>query len=285
MVAEDLADPGRGFPTKASQHWIYDGGVLALLRTTSHTVGWLSDRRVPRPLRGPLYRAWAKATGSDLEEVLLPLEEHPTFAAFFVRRLRRRARPFPTDPDVLPSPVDGTLLSAEVVREDLLLQAKGHSYRVQDLLGGAGDGIDLEGGRALTLYLAPRDYHRIHAPEDARLAGILHVDGTRYSVRPSVLARRAVLDRNERVVLTMDGQRGPHFLVLVGALNVGRIRVVGGGAAPASPIAFRRGDELARFEMGSTVVVIWPRGVLEPTVETGRAIRAGTPLGRFSSRV
>lgn len=258
-----------------------------LLTALSRAAGWLADRRVPRPLRAPLYRAWAAATGSDLSEVLLPLPAHPSLGAFFVRRLAAGARSFPADRALHPSPVDARVQAVDRVAAGSVLQAKGRPYAVDELLAEPGAGADLDGGLAVTLYLAPHDYHRIHAPEPLLVRGARWLPGSRYSVNPRVLARRErVLAGNERVVLRLDGGRGPWWMVLVGALNVGRMSVVGlrRGEATAGPpdLRFERGDELARFEMGSTVVVLWPAGVLEPLPDLlGKPVRMGDPLARF----
>jgi len=254
--------------------------LTALLRRTlSGAVGWLADRRVPTPLRAGVYRTYARATGADLDEVRPPLEAYPSLGAFFVRRLVDGARPFPDDPAQLPSPVDGRVQWCGRVDGESAVQAKGRDYSVRELLGGVGSDIDLDGASAWTLYLSPRDYHRIHAPVASRLREVRWVPGDRRPVRPKTLASvDHVLSTNERAVLYLESERGPYFMVFVGALNVGRIRVVGVRAADQGvltrPREFARGDEIGRFEMGSTVVLVWPRGGPEPLAE----LQPGTPL-------
>ena len=260
-----------------------------LLRALSRFAGWAADRRIPTPLRAPVYRAYARFTGADLAEVRLPLEGFPSLGQFFVRELREGSRPIAAEPQVLCSPVDGTVQSVGVVREGGLLQAKGRSYAPRELVGGVGADLDLEGASAWTIYLSPRDYHRIHAPEAGELVAAEWLPGARYSVAPAVLARRLVLSINERAVLRFETSRGPFLLVLVGALNVGRIRVVGvppehrGALAP--PRRFARGAELARFEMGSTIVLLTPRGMARPveTLEPGVPVRLGQPIGVYGA--
>ncbi len=249
-------------------------------------LGWLSDRPLPRPLRSPLYRAYAGAFRADLSELRLALADHPSFSAFFVRRLREGARPLPADPSLLPAPCDGTLQAIDRIERGTLLQAKGRPYAVSELLGAAGAGLELEGGQAWTIYLAPRDYHRVHSPIDARLRAVSWLPGELHSVNPRVLARRArVLSVNERAVLRLEGRLGPLVLVMVGALNVGRIRVVGvepGGDVPrGQELRFERGAELSRFEMGSTVVLIAPPGGHRPSagLRPGARLRLGQPIG------
>jgi phosphatidylserine decarboxylase len=258
----------------------------------SRLCGWLADRRIPRRLRAPIFRAFARWSGADLSEVRLELEDHPSLGAFFVRRLREGARRYPDDPDLLPSPVDGTLQSFGHIRAGELLQAKGRPYPVGELLEGAAG--ELEGGHYWTVYLGPRDYHRIHSPIDGILREVRWFPGARYSVNPRVLARRGrVLSINERAVLRLEEsieRTTTLFLVAVGALNVGRIRVVGvepRGDVPPGGIRLRRGDELARFELGSTVVLISPPGGMEPSVglTEGARVRMGDVLGQRVARV
>lgn len=258
-----------------------------LLRASSRFVGWAADRRVPRFLRGPLYRGFARLYGADLNEARGPLDIYPSFSAFFVRRLVEGARPVASGPGDLPSPVDGTVQTVGTIEQGQVLQAKGRSYGVEELLGGVGAGIDLEGGSAWTLYLGPKDYHRIHAPEDCRVSEARWIGGARYSVDPKVLLRRQVLNVNERCVLRLETGRGPLLLVLVGALNVGRIRVV--GLAPSENIArpdlpFGRGAELARFELGSTIVLLAPPDGPRPAeaLRVGDPVRLGERIGGWS---
>jgi phosphatidylserine decarboxylase len=270
--------------------------AASLRRLLSRAVGWWADRKLPRGLRAPLFRAFSALYGIDLSELRLPLGEHPSFGAFFVRRLRPGARPFPEDAALLPSPADGTLQAVDAVEGGRLLQAKGRRYSVAELVGE--DAAELEGGTAWTIYLSPRDYHRVHAPCDCTLEQVRWIGGDRRPVKPAVLARRErVLAANERAVLRLATPRGPLLLVMVGALNVGRIRVVGlaSGEPHAGGRSFARGDELARFELGSTVVLIAPPGGPRPAgaasagapnagaggAGAGASVRMGEPIGRW----
>src|SRR5688500_5038089 len=108
-----------------------------LARTSSRLFGWLADRKLPTFLRAPVYRAYARATGAELSELRLELADHPSLAAFFVRRLKDGARSFPADPDLLPSPVDGTVQAISPIERGTILQAKGRPYSVAELLGSA----------------------------------------------------------------------------------------------------------------------------------------------------
>jgi phosphatidylserine decarboxylase len=255
----------------------------------SHCVGWAADRRIPKPLRAPIYKLYARFTGADLGEVRMPLAEHPSLAAFFVRRLVDGARPITNEPKTIASPVDGTVQSVCTIASGSILQAKGRSYSVSELCAGEDRDLALEGGTAWTIYLSPRDYHRIHAPETCALRRVRWIPGARHSVAPSVLARRMVLPINERAVLRLDTQHGTLLLVLVGALNVGRIRVVGVERGDerdlVPPPRFARGAELARFEMGSTIVLIAPAHAARPRTDlvVGQALRLGEAIGEVGN--
>jgi phosphatidylserine decarboxylase len=252
-------------------------------RGLSHTVGWLADRRIPTPLRRATYAGFARLAGADLGEVELDLGSYPSLSAFFVRRLRPGARPIDPDPGAIVSPCDGTLQALGCIDGGALLQAKGRDYRLEELLGSSSEAC--EGAQAFTIYLGPRDYHRVHAPCAAELTEVRWLGGDRRSVAPDVLARRGrVLATNERVVLRLVEPRGTWFLVMVGALNVGRIRVVGvaPGRTPGRPVPFAKGAELARFELGSTVVLVAPEGSVEPEagLAPGLALRLGRAIAR-----
>ena len=151
----------RFYPTPA----ILPAVSTPFLRASSHLTGWLADRALPRFLRAPLYRTFARLYGADLTEARGPLEIYPSFSAFFVRRLLDGARPIADGQDELASPVDGTVQTICSITDGQVLQAKGRSYTVDELLGGVGADIDLQGGSAWTIYLGPKDYHRIHTPE------------------------------------------------------------------------------------------------------------------------
>jgi phosphatidylserine decarboxylase len=250
----------------------------------SRVVGWIADRRVPRPFRGPLYRGYARVTGADLSEIASPLASHESLSAFFVRRLRDGARPIDPGADAIVAPCDGTLQATCAVERGSLVQAKGRSYALEELLGSRTDAEACEGGQAWTIYLSPRDYHRVHAPETCSLSSLRRIAGARFSVAPSVLDARLVLPVNERAVFRLDTARGVLWMVMVGATNVGRIRVVGDGAD--LPRRFQRGEEIARFEMGSTVVLVSERGSAEcpPALLQGTSIRLGQRIATWRSR-
>jgi phosphatidylserine decarboxylase len=247
-------------------------------------VGWLADRAVPRPLRALVYGGYCRWTGADPREAELALDAYPSLGAFFVRRLKPGARALDADPRALLAPCDGTLQALGRIERGALLQAKGESYELGELIGSEAEEPGLEGAWTATIYLSPRDYHRVHAPLAAELEEVRWLAGERRSVAPRVLARvPRVLATNERAVLVLRGGRARNYLVMVGALNVGRIRVLGvePGRVPARPLPFARGAELARFEMGSTVVMIVPGASPTPGLEPGAALRLGQRLAEL----
>ncbi|MCA9002470.1 MAG: phosphatidylserine decarboxylase [Planctomycetes bacterium] len=254
---------------------------------TSLVAGWMADRKIPRFLRAPIYRTYARLTGANLEEARGPLHIYPSLGQYFVRELKPGLRPIDPDPKALVSPVDGTVQDVSRIEKGTILQAKGHPYAVSDLLGGVQGDVDLEGGHAWTVYLGPKDYHRIHAPCAGDLTHARWIQGCRYSVQPRVLARRMVLPINERCPLRIETPSGPLFLVLVGAVIVGRIRVVGlppdGDRVLDPPRPLESGQELARFEMGSTIVLVAPPGGPTPlkSLTPGQTLRLGEAIGHF----
>lgn len=255
----------------------------------SHTVGWLADRRVPTFLRSFLYRGFARFTGANIDEVRPPIDSYPSLGAFFVRELVAGARPIDQDEDALVSPVDGRVTHVQRIENGSVLEAKGRTYELRDFLAGVGADIDFDGGLAWTLYLSPRDYHRFHSPVRCRLVEVAWKGGMLWSVQPSVLEKHPVLAVNERVIMRLETERGPLMMVAVGALNVGRIRIVGVQPGVSGPLArpkeIERGDYVGRFELGSTIVLITPPGMAVPLdeLQPGVALRVGECIGRYGA--
>jgi phosphatidylserine decarboxylase len=269
------------------------------LRLYSHAVGWLSRRRLPRPVRAPLYGALGRSFGARLEEAELPLADYPSLGALFSRRLRPGARPLPADPDAVISPCDGTLSAMGAVRSGQLVQAKGRRYPLAQFVGDQTLAAALAGGTYFTVYLSPRDYHRVHAPVRGRLAGYQYIPGR---LLPVGAGFRRRVDRlyaaNERMVLRLDTERGPVAVALVGAAGVGNLSVPAAGLESRHlrrarrPHRMRfdvglevdRGAELGAFHLGSTVVVMLPPGFADVADgEPERAVRVGEPVARMIS--
>jgi phosphatidylserine decarboxylase len=254
-------------------------------------------------LRGTAYRAFARAVGADLGEAELDLRAYVTLGDLFARRLRPGARTLDTDPRAIPSPCDGVVAAVGTADHGAMIQAKGLDYQLEDLVVDRELAERLTGGAYATIYLSPRDYHRVHTPVDARIVHYGYVPGALWPVNPRVASRRErLLVRNERVVIALDaGPLGTVAVVMVGAAGVGNIAVTvagasAGGYAPESvhwraagelrrvegdqPVS--RGDELGAFRLGSTVVMIFQPGAVELTGEVGQAVRFGERIGLAS---
>ena len=218
---------------------------------------------------------------------------YATFNDFFTRALKPDARPLARAE--LVCPVDGAISQFGAIDQDRIFQAKGHHYTSTALLGGdPALAAQFDDGLFATLYLSPRDYHRIHMPCDGRLRRMVHVPGDLFSVNPTT-ARGVpgLFARNERVVCLFDSARGPFALVLVGATIVGSMATVWHGVVnPPRPghlrewrydgqnVQLGQGQEMGRFLLGSTVVMLFPRGPLRfnPQWAPGRAIQLGEAM-------
>lgn len=275
----------------------------------SRGFGRLADLPMPAPLRPALFGAFARAVGVDLTEVEHPLERYGTLNEFFVRRLRPGVRNWPNDQGALASPVDGTTGQVGRIRSGRVLQAKGRWYSIAELIGDALEAERYEGGSFVTLYLSPRDYHRIHAPCDGAIAYARHIPGALLPVNAAAVAHVPDLfPRNERLLCAIDGPLGRVTVVAVGAYNVGRISAAfdpdwraGEGETrwvtnrrdgqPARhsydpPIPVSQGDELMAFHLGSTVVLLLEpeRVELRNGLVPDQGVRLGEVLGREAHR-
>jgi phosphatidylserine decarboxylase len=233
--------------------------------------------------------------GVNMAEAANPdIASYACFNEFFTRPLREGARPLAAAD--LVCPVDGAISQFGAIERDQIFQAKGHSYSTTALVGGDRElAARFADGSFATLYLSPRDYHRIHMPCDGRLIRMIHVPGALFSVNPTT-ARGVpgLFARNERVVCVFDSAHGPFVLTLVGATIVGSMATVWHGVVnPPRPghlrewsyadqrIEFRQGDEMGRFLLGSTVVMLFPKGVVRfnPDWAPAQAIRLGEAMG------
>jgi len=263
--------------------------------------GMIASARGGR-LTHALIRRFVARYGVDMSEAAEPrIEAYATFNEFFTRALRDGARPLARAEWVCP--VDGAISQLGRIESDRVFQAKGHDYTTVALLGGdAALAARFDDGWFATLYLSPRDYHRIHMPCAARLRAMTHVPGSLYSVNPAT-ARGipGLFARNERVVCTFDTAHGPLAMVLVGATIVGSMATVWHGVVnpprpgttrawryddDSAPIALAQGVEMGRFLLGSTVVMLWPKQPLrfEPAWSPGRPIRLGEAMARAPMR-
>lgn len=270
----------------------------------SRAFGAVADVPLPRGVRRQVLGGFARAVGADLSEAERPLEDYPSLNAFFTRRLRPGVRSWPSDATIAACPVDGATGQVGRVRDGQVVQAKGRWYSAAELLQDSEEARRFEGGVFLTLYLSPRDYHRIHAPTDGRIYTARHIPGALLPVNQAAVAHIPDLfARNERLLCYLDGPLGRVAVVAVGAYNVGRISAAfdplwnalpgrstwvtnrrGLSAATRSydpPVRVRQGDELMTFHLGSTVVLLFEpdRLILRESVRAGEPVRLGEPIG------
>ncbi len=238
-----------------------------------------------------LIQGFAEIYDVDLDEAEHDdVDDYDSFNAFFTRALEDDARPVAPGDGTIVCPADGQISQAGKIDRDTLLQAKGHSYRLASLAGPLGAG--LENGTFCTIYLAPRDYHRVHLPYDATLESTFAIPGALFSVNATTEAGiEGLFCRNERLVCRFETAFGPMLVILVGALIVASIETVWDG--PQSPyrqeirteylLGYEKGDEIGRFLLGSTVITCFPQGAVElDDLEPGKRVRMGEVLGRIN---
>lgn len=283
-----LADRIRALPFYGLPHHLISRTLLRLTRTRSRLTPYI-------------VRWFIRHFEVDMGEALEPdPAAYPCFNAFFTRALRADARPVRAGAHAIASPVDGSVSQSGQIDAGNLIQAKGQRYTVQALLGGeAKRAAPFEDGAFLTLYLSPRDYHRVHMPIRGELRETVYIPGRLFSVAPyTVRAVPGLFTRNERLAAVFDTSIGPLAVVLVGALNVSAIDTVWAG--PVTPrrsrevevqrysdapsqMRLEQGQELGRFNMGSTVILLVANRALQwsPELSPGTAVRVGQPLSTF----
>ncbi len=268
----------------------------------SRLVGRLADSEIPW-IKNTFIDQFSRRFNVDMSEAL---EEdphaYPCFNAFFTRALKPTARPLDADPAALLCPADGAISQIGQLSGGTILQAKGQHYSAQRLLGGDRElAAQFDGGSFATIYLSPRDYHRVHMPLTGKLARTLYVPGDLFSVNQTTADNVAELfARNERLVCLFDTEAGPLALVLVGAMIVAGIDTVWAGPvaplgrrvidtdfrAPPAPVELARGAEMGRFRLGSTAILLLPRGAVEWRADAvaGGNVTMGSALGRLLPR-
>ncbi len=221
--------------------------------------------------------------------------DYPSFNHFFTRQLKPEARPICQGKNTIASPVDGKVSQIGKIDQNRIFQAKGHSYTVEKLLGDNELAKTFEGGEFATLYLSPRDYHRIHSPLNGKLTKMIHVPGKLFSVN-GVTAENVpeLFARNERVVTVFDTDAGPMAAVLVGAIFVSSMDTVWAGTITPpggkeirkwdytdTDFNLNKGDELGRFNMGSTVILLFPKDKMNwsSDLKAGSEVIMGREIG------
>jgi len=249
-------------------------------------------------LKNLLIRRFIRAYGVDMAEALEPdPAAYASFNAFFTRALKSGARPLPASDKAVVSPADGALSAIGAINQDTLIQAKGRSYSMTTLLGGDAERAAVfQNGCFATVYLSPKDYHRVHMPLAGTLKEMIYVPGRLFSVNQTTADNIPDLfARNERAVCIFDTAAGPMAVVLVGAMIVAAIDTVWAGqVAPAPhglqvsnyrqaspPVHLQKGLELGRFRLGSTAIVLFGPDMMawQDDYSAGSTVRMGEQLG------
>ncbi|QDW67632.1 archaetidylserine decarboxylase [Luteimonas granuli] len=267
-----------------------------LLSSMARRLAWSDHPRVSRWLIDTVVRRF----GVDLEEAAdADPAAYPTFNAFFTRALRPGARVPDPDPAAILMPADGRISQCGPIEDGRIFQAKGRWFTAAELLGEGAAAAPYDGGLFATVYLSPRDYHRVHMPWSGRLLRTVHVPGRLFSVGPRAVAKvPRLFARNERLVCHFETDFGPMAVVMVGALLVSGVETVWSGEEiPAygdrvtgkdyadSTVELARFDEMARFNYGSTVIVLLPPGVaaLAPGLGAETPVKLGQRLATRTS--
>lgn len=280
---------------------VFSAQLLRLL--PHHAISRIAHRlaRWESPQVQPMLRWFIRQYRLDMSEALEPdPARYPSFNSLFTRALRDDRRPLEGDDRSILSPADARISAFGPIQHGQVFQAKGHHYTVTELLGGFTDlARPFARGFFLTVYLSPRDYHRLHMPITGQLTTMLHVPGRLFSVAPRVVAHIPRLyARNERVVAFFDTAIGPVAMALIGAINVGSIETVWGGeiTPPSGRIISRtdyhgkdihlpRGAEMGRFNLGSSVVLLLPDHPLHfrPELAPETAVRIRQEVARIAA--
>jgi phosphatidylserine decarboxylase len=288
-MSESPGAGGRAFVTL--QHLLPQHGVSRLvLAATRARAPWFKNA---------LIRLFMRGFRPDMTDAVeTDPTAYPSFNEFFTRALRPETRPIDIDPRAIVSPVDGTVSEAGILAADRLLQAKGRDYTLRALLAGnAAWERTFAGGSFATIYLAPYNYHRIHMALPGELRQSFYVPGRLFSVnRITAQLVPGLFSRNERVFCGFDAGGLPWAIILVGALNVGSMATVWHGdvtprrhrevtALPVqdvlAPVVLPKGAEMARFNMGSTVILLLPKDAADwaATLTAGRVLKMGERIG------
>ncbi len=224
------------------------------------------------------------------------INKYCNFNEFFTRQLKPEKRPLATEVNALLSPADGTISQSGDISHGEIFQAKGKSFSTINLLGGSAErALPFEDGKFMTIYLSPKDYHRLHMPLSGTLVEMVHVPGRLFSVNNATAnSVPGLFARNERVVCIFDTEAGPMALILVGAIFVASIETVWDGVItpptvkdvqtsqyPYNPPQLERGQEMGRFNMGSTIIVLFGKNNIswKPEFSAGKAVNMGELIG------
>jgi phosphatidylserine decarboxylase len=277
--------------------WFVVSQYLLPQHCLSRAAGWLADTEISW-IKTPFIRWFANRFRVDMREAEHEsLYAYPSFNAFFTRALKPGARPIDSDPAAIVSPADGMVSQLGEIEDGRIFQAKGKDFSLIDLLGGNVETAKpFMGGEFATLYLSPKDYHRVHMPVTGRLVEMRYIPGKLFSVNQATAEGVPELfARNERVVCVFETELGPMAMVLVGAMIVASIETVwAGNITPLkrtlktwhyrdqdlAPVVLEKGAEMGRFKLGSTVILCFGKDAIdwEDTLEAGAPIKMGERL-------
>ena len=263
----------------------------------SRAAGWIANTHISW-IKNPFTSWFIRQFNVDMSESLIKdPERFASFNDFFTRALESGARPIDTNSDSIVFPADGCISQIGQIKSGRVFQAKGQDYSLVELIGGDPElAKSFKGGSFATVYLSPKDYHRVHIPLDGTLRSMIHVPGDLFSVN-DVTAQHVprLFARNERVVCLFDTEVGKMAVVLVGAMIVASIETVWAGQITPiqkvinthhynksqSEIKFKKGDEIGRFKLGSTAIVLFEKDVMDWNAEllAGSSTRMGELLG------
>ena len=260
-------------------------------------VGYISDARVPKLLLAVMIEAYSLAFGANLGESEKQIPEFATLNEFFTRKLKPGARKIAPSKTAIISPVDGTVQAFGKIDAGKLIQAKGKDYTLEALLSDEPAAKGFLGGSFITIYLHPRDYHRIHAPLSGGITGYQYVPGSLFPVNSlSLNAVDGLFARNERLITYMETRAGKVAVIKVGACLVGRIRASYCGFVAKSSVKapvkcgfthkidVTKGDELGMFELGSTVILLFQKDKIKfGKMKSGERIMMGESIARIST--
>jgi len=265
----------------------------------SRCTGWLAELRHPLWLKDLVIGRFIDYFEVDMEEAAEPNSRaYSNFNQFFTRPLQEGVRPI-AEADIV-SPADGAISQLGDIDDGRIFQAKGHYYSTRELLGGdEARAAQFKDGKFATIYLSPRDYHRVHMPQAGTLSGTSYIPGKLFSVNGTTADNvERLFARNERLVCHFDTEKGPMAMILVGAMVVAGIETVWSGqVAPRSSapivhdflqlpesVSLDKGEEMGRFKLGSTVILLFPKDSMDwdDSYVAGSPTRLGEALGDFS---
>jgi phosphatidylserine decarboxylase len=270
---------------------------IAPQRALTRFAGWCGECRWPW-LKNILIRYFIRRYQVDVNAATsADLADYPCFNSFFTRTLKPELRPIVQGANAIASPADGVISQIGDIRDDKLYQAKGFRFSLADLLGGSeAQARAFRDGSFATIYLSPKDYHRVHMPFTGRLRETVYIPGKLFSVnQKTAQAVSGLFARNERLVCFFETEHGPMAVILVGAMLVGGIQTRWGDPSPSKRLAriaytspalsFERGAEIGHFRMGSTVIVLFPSKKMQwaEGLQANSTVQMGQLLGDYLS--